>query len=404
MTTLMERPPELAGPRKQDPAAPRDNGLSLVVLRSFEELMPHVAAWEDLARSAADPNVFYEPWMFLPALRTLGEGGEFHIVAVLRGPGKRKDMCGFFPLVRRRGFKGLPLAVLGMWQHRYCFSCTPLVRSGCESEVLALLFDHLRRAPRTASLIEFPLLRADGPFQHALGTHLQTTDTLSHVSELYCRALIEPRADADGYILNALNNKRRTEYRRLEKRLGELGRLEHRRLEKEDDLDGWIADFLQLEGSGWKGEEGTALGSKEPDRAFFREIAAGAFTRGKLQMLGLYLDGKPLALKCNLVSGTGSFAFKIAYDEQYARYSPGVLLELANVRALHEDRSIHWMDSCAIAQHFMINRLWTERRLIQSLVVSTGRTPGDLVVSVLPMLRWFKRKLRSLFARQANKE
>ena len=42
----------------------------------------------------------------------------------------------------------------------------------------------------------------------------------------------------------------------------------------------------------------------------------------------------------------------------------------------------------------MIDRLWLDRRVIFDMVLSTGRRPGDLVVSMLPGLRWFKRKLR----------
>ena len=43
-----------------------------------------------------------------------------------------------------------------------------------------------------------------------------------------------------------------------------------------------------------------------------------------------------VAMKCNFLSGAGSFAFKIAFDEAFARFSPGVQLEIDNVQAFHE--------------------------------------------------------------------
>jgi len=49
----------------------------------------------------------------------------------------------------------------------------------------------------------------------------------------------------------------------------------------------------------------------------------------------------------------------------------------------------------------MINRLFTSRRVIQTVVMATGHKPGGLIVSVLPLLRWSKRLLRWL-ARRAR--
>ena len=54
---------------------------------------------------------------------------------------------------------------------------------------------------------------------------------------------------------------------------------------------------------------------------------------------------------------------KIAYDEAYARFSPGVLLELDNLDLLARG-DIDWMDSCAAENHPMIDSLWGERRTI----------------------------------------
>ena len=112
-------------------------------------------------------------------------------------------------------------------------------------------------------------------------------------------------------------------------------------------------------------------------------------------ILASRVAGRPVAMKCNFLAGRGSFAFKIAFDEDYAHFSPGMLLEIENIRRLHATADIGWMDSCAVPDHFMINRLWPDRRIIQTVLVSTGKRPGELVVSAMPLLRWLKR----LFAR-----
>ena len=114
-------------------------------------------------------------------------------------------------------------------------------------------------------------------------------------------------------------------------------------------------------------------------------------------LLALRLDGRAIAMKFNLTAGNGSFACKIAFDEDYARFSPGVLLELDNIRRVHENSELRWMDSCAIPDHFMINRLWTERRVIQNSLLSSGKFSGDLVVSLLPLLRLVRRRLKKRY-------
>ena len=112
-------------------------------------------------------------------------------------------------------------------------------------------------------------------------------------------------------------------------------------------------------------------------------------------MFGLFLNGEPIAMKVNFLASPGSFAFKIAYDERFSKFSPGVQLELENLRRLHETPKIEWMDSCAVPKHFMINRLWKERRTIQHVRVSTGGWLGNLEIGVRTLLRSIRRSWKS---------
>ena len=64
----------------------------------------------------------------------------------------------------------------------------------------------------------------------------------------------------------------------------------------------------------------------------------------------------------------GSFSFKTVFDEDYARFSPGVLIQQENLEIL-ADPEIAWMDSCAAEDHPMIDSLWRERRSIVRVTV-----------------------------------
>jgi hypothetical protein len=67
----------------------------------------------------------------------------------------------------------------------------------------------------------------------------------------------------------------------------------------------------------------------------------------------------------------GAFSFKTAFDERFARFSPGVLLQRENLAVL--DRAdVLWSDSCAAADHPMIDHIWRERRSIGRLSIGIG--------------------------------
>jgi hypothetical protein len=268
-----------------------------------------------------------------------------------------------------------------------------LIRAGFARETWAAFFDWLATDTRSGPLMEFSLIGGDGPVHQALVDHLHGSKRPYRILESYTRAFFRPTADADGYLSAGLSGKHRKKIRHQEKQLSALGHIEYDELERDDDVDAWIEAFLKLEASGWKGREGSALAADPAERAYFEAIAREAFRRGQLRMLALRLDGQPIALKCDFLAGRGSFTFKIAFDESYARFSPGLLLEMHNVHRLHAQSQIEWVDSCTHPSNVMFNRVWRERRPMQSLIVSTGKVPGDLVVSLLPLLSWLRHKL-----------
>lgn len=67
----------------------------------------------------------------------------------------------------------------------------------------------------------------------------------------------------------------------------------------------------------------------------------------------------------------GAYSFKTAFDERYSRFSPGVLLQRENLDIL-ERGDIEWSDSCAAADHPMIDHLWRERRTMARLSIAIG--------------------------------
>ena len=383
-------------------AALSDHRMSVVVIEDLDVLEDYVQAWEDLVEEALEVNPFYEPWMLMPALRGLGTGKDLRVVLLLTIDRGEPVLCGVFPLERKERYKRLPVAVLSLWQHLYCVLCTPLIRASCARQCLDAFLDWLG-GEAGVPLMVFNFVPGEGPFHELLNDCLLKRGNPTLVCESFKRALFLPLESADKYLHAGMSARHRKDMRRKQRRLSETGCVEFDELGPDGDSDAWFEEFLQLEVSSWKGKQGGAFACSKANRTYFVTIAKEAFKRGRLMMSAMRLNGRPLALKFSLVAGPGAFAFKIAYDENHAHFSPGTLLEVENIRHLHTRPDIEWMDSCASPVHF-INRLWHDRRTIQTVLVSTGRRSGGLVVSLLPFTRRLNSSLRCFLRRPPAQE
>jgi CelD/BcsL family acetyltransferase involved in cellulose biosynthesis len=365
--------------------------MTVVLATSPDALDAHLPAWDELATAALEPNVFQESWMIAPGWRAFGAGEAIQALFVYSGD--RLD--GVFVLERVTRLYGLPMAVLRSWTHQYSPLGTPLVRAGAAAECLDALFDWLAHQPGGAPIAAFTDYGADGPFQRALASCARRRRLAWFDAQTYPRAVLRRAGGASGVVAAAVSPGRLKELRRQRRRLEEAGTVELRALQPGADANPWIRAFLDLERAGWKGRAQTALASHPAHQRFFEQIALDAHRRGRLRLLGLFVDDRPIALKCNLVAAPGSFAWKIAFDEAFARCSPGVLLELEHVATFHDEPGLAWMDSCATEDHQMIDRLWSERRAIAVTLLSTGRTTtGRLLVAALDPLRRLYRLAR----------
>ena len=365
----------------------RTRPLKIVVVENESELGSHVRAWQDLADHAMEANVFYEPWLLRPALRTLTRDQPLRLVFIyeqepLATAGVSR-LCGFFPLEPVSRYQNLPIRAWRMWKHVHCFLCTPLLRRDRARDTLAALLQWAR-ASAGAHVVDFSSVRGDGPFHDLLREHAEETGAWQCVTNRYARALWKQGRKFEDYLQNTLSTGVRKEYRRQRRRLAELGSLEFRTLQNHADLDDWLDTFLDLEASGWKAREGTALGINASERAYVREAAREGFARRQMVLQGLFLDGRAAAMLLSFLSGSGGFAFKIAYDENLAKFSPGVQIMLDVMGYLHSNSRLAWMDSCAEPDHPMINRLWKDHKIIESVLCSTGHWLGDLAIMVYP--------------------
>lgn len=337
-------------------------------------LAAHRPAWRDLAAHAAEPNPFYEPALLLPALRHLREGRRVRCVLVYRGG----ELCGLFPVVRRRALPRVPWPALSLWDHRHCFLAVPLVRPDGIDATLDAFLGACRRLAGGPVVVRWPLLDQGGPVAAAITHH----GVPIYVEQTFARPLMRFSRPEPG------SGQSRGLCKRLRRFLRQGGEFEA--LPPDGDPGWWLETFLRLEASGWKGRTGTALACHPADRTFFLEAAREAHQGGLLRMTVARAEGQAVAMDCNFLARDGLFLFKTGYDEQHARLSPGAVLEAWNAGPVHA-ADVRWIDSCVSTPGSPLERVMPDRREIGTWLVSDGGAVSGLMVRALNGLRQLKR-------------
>jgi CelD/BcsL family acetyltransferase involved in cellulose biosynthesis len=358
-------PMERAGPVPvRSAAAPASSEVRVHTHVATAVETPLWGEWESLVAEAAEVNCFAEPWFIDASLRTIRRDREIRLLEVRRGAG----LIGVLPIAPEVLYGRLPVIFTQNWCHHQMFLGTPLVRAGEETAFWTAVIETLDSAEWAWSFLHVHGLVEDGPVHRGLQSAAAKLGRSSPIVHRRLRAFLQSDLGPDAYYEAAVRQKKRKEIRRLRNRLAELGALSFRILDAENQIENWCDSYLAMEKAGWKGERGTALACQPHTEAYFREVVRAAWEAGWLQFLRLDLDERPLAMLVNLISPPGSFSFKTSFDEEFARFSPGVLLQIENLRIL-ERGDIDWMDSCARDDHPMIDSLWMERRSVVRVTV-----------------------------------
>lgn len=355
--------------------------------------------WDSLALNAAEPNVFAERWYLEAALQSLDPRGKVGL-AVVTASGR---LIGIMPIRDEGHYAGLALPNKQNWLNPNAFLGTPLILAGAERSFWRMLLKQLDLRHQGALFFHLTGMVTDGPIALALEAECKQQGRRFAIFQREERAFLEHGMSPETYLDANLRAKKRKELRRQHKRLSELGDLQVDRSDGRKDLDNWIDEFLALERRGWKGVNGSALDCDDKTRSLFRSALHGAAGEGKLELLALRLDGRAIAMLVNFLTPPGAFSFKTAFDEDFARFSPGVLLQIHNLALLERD-GIEWCDSCAAQDHPMIDSIWSGRRAIGRYSVAIGGPVRRAGFAILLAAEKAKGRLRQAVVRKITKD
>jgi CelD/BcsL family acetyltransferase involved in cellulose biosynthesis len=311
------------------------------------------SAWEALAKNALQPAGFNSPELLFPILKRL-ENVKLATVT------ESENLLFALPLQEKRFFNSNVTSPL-------LASALPHVTKSAPGQVLQTF---LKQQTQPLLLHAIP---TDGPFFDALKAHSDQFEVI----ESWQRAVLKPTGKFEDWMQSNFDQKRRKEFKRLRNRLSEQGNLVTKTLGPKDDTAPFVDDLLRLEAAGWKGKKGTALNSDIKLVKALHEAAAALHASKKLRFWSLQLDGKTVATLYAIVEGPNAWLGKIAYDESYAKYSPGVMIIFDCTESFFAEKKIIQIDSSAIPDHPMIDRIWRERLSMATVFVAPANVSAQ---------------------------
>ena len=337
---------------------------------------PLLDHWLNLAQSASEPNIFNSPDFLKIALTHCDPKQLARVVTVWNGAFNNSPLIGLMPVLVNKPYGRFPVRFTQNWLHHNSFLGTPLVRSGFETQFWGKLLKYYDGLKQAGLFVHLEKMALDGPVFAALNDHCANVARRCDIVTSVNRAVLVTRQNGADYYAKTIRKKKRKELNRLRSRLSEIGVLTTVEGIGDHSLEQWIDEFLSLEMTGWKGANQSALANQNDTRMMFEQSVTVAYHSGQLHLIAMRLDDRAIAMLVSFISPPGGFSFKTAFDENFAHFSPGVLLQIDNFDVLSKN-NIEWIDSCAAHDHPMINSLWTARRKIGrvSIALNGGLRP-----------------------------
>ena len=144
----------------------------------------------------------------------------------------------------------------------------------------------------------------------------------------------------DDYWAARGKNLRQNMRKQRNKLQAELIAVEMRVLRRPEEMLGAIQRYGELEGKGWKAQEGTAIRADNDQGRFYTELLKDGAAKGEAEVYEYLFAGKTVAMNICLRRGTTFVILKTTYDESIQNYSPAFLLNQDLTQALFEEQKI----------------------------------------------------------------
>lgn len=345
-------------------------------------------SWRDLESRSCHSNAFLSPDFFVPAWRLLPARDDAFLMAVSERDTGRLMALGAFS--ERIGNHILPLPHLQAAQTMHTFRTGILVDASEPRPSLKALLEFVRSQGWQGVVL--PKMRLDSNLaRHLAGVTKTAEYSWQTVHTATSPAVFPPvltRESAD----EALSGSRRKSLRRSRSWLETLGPVRLVTITDSLALGPALQEFLRLEDSGWKGDQHTSLLSSRSEAQFLEVMGRQMFQSGRLMLTQLKVGERVAATAVNFLNGNTLFAFKIAWNPEFAKGSPGMLHEYELMHLVREQfPDVTCIDSCARPDSYVAS-IWPHEIDVGRAVI--GLTPwARTALKTLDVVRSVRAKI-----------
>lgn len=352
------------------------------VASTIEEALTHIEAWELLSNYSLDDNIYISPGYLIPVLLHYEHRHPYRVLFIyLAGSQHSERLIGVAAYSILSPSWKIPCRVLSTFTSPLGFPSHPLVDREYAEIAIKAIWDWIEQPQKRWDIVLINKIAKQSATWMAMAKEIHQRGRLQLTIGRFERPILK-RDSSYADSIQQLSQKRRKEYRRLWRRLNDAGTVEtvlHRDLNLSPDL---ARRFMELEAKSWKGSSGTALICREADSAFFTDAVNSLGQKNQLFFIELRLNGQAIAMTSNFVAGKTLFAFKVAYDPQYARFSPGLLNEFEGMRLFHDTDDLQIGESGSV-QNSYIRHYWRGRADMFSAYVATPRLFSSVSMSYI---------------------
>ena len=260
-----------------------------------------------LCARTIEPNVFFNPRFLAPAMPRL-EDREVRLAVIRDGDEEKSRLRLLVPFSVEKPPVPFGVNVMRTWSSPFGPLGTPLLDRDDPAGVVEDFFAMLARVHlNLPKVLVLPDMRLDGPVASLIGAVAESRGLTLVTTNEAQRPFLESELDGEAYLKQSLRPHHLRDFRRLKRRLGEKGKIEHVVARTADEIRLAVESFLTLEASGWKGRERTAMAIDRFRAAFAREAMDRLAEQDLCRIHSLTLEGKPIA--CLIVFDEAGLAY-----------------------------------------------------------------------------------------------
>jgi CelD/BcsL family acetyltransferase involved in cellulose biosynthesis len=320
-----------------------DPGSRIDIVSDYEQFVSLENDWNDAVQRAQIPHPFLRHEWVRTWWDSFAGDRQLHIVIV------RDDdrIVGIAPLMRESAVVyGLPIRRLALIANDHT-PRTDFVVAGNHHDVCRAIWGSLADEMDQWDVLQLTQLPRTSRTIPAMSS-LASTDRLPIGT---WRSSDSPYLELAGTWESywaSLSAKFRSNVRNRLTRLTQIGEPALEIISDASAVAAAFDDVWQLEASGWKDKEGTAIVSDPAVQRFYTLLAARAVDRGWLRLLFLTVGGRRIAVSYSAVHDDRLFLLKTGHDREFHACSPFKLLTYLATQEAYASglREIDFLGDC----------------------------------------------------------